>query len=336
MKGRAKNPTVVFKAPRDVTLEDREMPVVEGKSVLIKTKRSLVSIGTELTILSGEFPPSSYWAGYGKYPFVPGYDNIGEVVDVGPNADKSLIGKTVASYSPHSMCVLAPQDEVIVMPSGVSLDEASFFTIAEIVMNGIRRSQLSFGESVVIYGAGLLGQLTARICKMAGATPVMVVDVSDRRLGYLSGNIFRINPLRQDVVSEVKRLTKGRMADIVFEVTGNQDLIIEEFKCLRRLGRFVVLSSPRGPTYLDLHDFCNAPSFTIIGAHNSSHPPVETLNNPWSRRRHTELFFDILLSKELDISKLITHKVSYKDAPKIYEQLLEDRTRALGVIFVWE
>jgi len=326
----------VFQKPKNVVVEDREKPWVEGDNVLIKTRRSLVSIGTELTILSGEFPPKSYWASYGKYPFVPGYDNIGEVVDVGPDADKSLVGKTVASYSPHAMYVSASQKEIMLVPMGVSEDEAAFFTIAEIVMNGIRRSQLSFGESVVIYGAGILGQLTARICKMAGAMPVIVIDVSDNRLEYLPTNIIKINPSKQDVISEVERLTKGRMADIVFEVTGNQNLIVDEFKCLRRLGRFVMLSSPRGPTYIDLHDYCNAPSFTIIGAHNMSHPPVETLNNPWSRKRHAELFFDILFNKELNVSKLITHKVSYKDAPKIYEQLLQDRTRALGVIFIWE
>lgn len=331
-----KNPTVVFQKPKSVVIEDRELPQLKGDEVLIRTKRSLVSIGTELTILSGEFPPQSYWANYGKYPFIPGYDNIGVIVDAGPDADRSLIGKTVASYSPHAMYVSASQKDVMLVPQGVSEDEASFFTIAEIVMNGVRRSQLSFGESVVIYGAGILGQLTARICKIAGAMPVIVVDVSDNRLEYLPENIVKINPLKQNVASEVERLTKGRMADIVFEVTGNQNLIVEEFKCLRRLGRFVVLSSPRGPTYIDLHDYCNAPSFTIIGAHNMSHPPVETLNNPWSRRRHVELFFDMLQNKELDVSKLITHKVSYKDAPEIYGQLLKDRTKALGVIFVWE
>lgn len=331
-----KNPTVVFPKPKTVIVEDKEVPRIKGDEVLIRTERSLVSIGTELTILSGEFPPQSYWANYGKYPFTPGYDNIGIVVDAGPDADRSLIGKTVASYSPHAMYVSASQKDVTLVPQDVSMDEASFFTIAEIVMNGVRRSQLSFGESVVIYGAGILGQLTARICKMAGAMPVIVVDVSDNRLEYLPENIVKINPLKQDVASEVERLTKGRMADIVFEVTGNQNLIVEEFKCLRRLGRFVVLSSPRGPTYIDLHDYCNAPSFTIIGAHNMSHPPVETLNNPWSRRRHVELFFDMLQNKELDVSKLITHKVLYKDAPEIYGQLLKDRTKALGVILVWE
>lgn len=331
-----RNPTIVFPKPREVTIEDREIPKIKENEVLVKTKKSLISTGTELTILSGQFPPKSYWANYGRFPFTPGYSNIGEVVEVGSNVSKELLGKIVASYSPHALYNAVPQDALRFVPHELSCEDASFFTIAEIVMNGVRRSQLTFGESVVVYGAGLLGQLTARICKIAGARPIVVVDVSDYRLSFLPSSVVKINPLSQDVISEVRRLTKGRLADVIFEVTGNPNIITEELKCLRKLGRFVVLSSPRGPSTIDLHDYCNAPSFTFIGAHNSSHPPVETLNNPWTNKRHAELFFDLLLSKELDISKLITHKTSYKDAPKIYKELLEDRTKSVGVVIDWE
>ncbi|MEM3659327.1 MAG: hypothetical protein QXU11_02820 [Thermoproteota archaeon] len=67
-----------------------------------------------------------------------------------------------------------------------------------------------------------------------------------------------------------------------------------------------------------------------------SHPPVETLNNPWSRRRHVELFFDMLQTRQLDVSRLITHRVFYENAPEMYAQLLNDRTVALGTIILWE
>jgi 2-desacetyl-2-hydroxyethyl bacteriochlorophyllide A dehydrogenase len=309
---------------------------IKENEVLVRTKKSLISIGTELTILSGQFPQKSYWSSYGKYPFVPGYSNIGEIIEVGSNVDKNLIGKVVASYSPHALYNSVARDSLRFVPTGISGEDASFFTIAEIVMNGVRRSQLVFGESVVIYGAGLLGQITTRICEIAGARPIIVVDVSEYRLSFLPNNVAKVNPLSQDPALEVKKLTKERLADVVFEVTGNPDIVTEELRCLRKLGRFVILSSPRGPSTIDLHDFCNAPSFTFVGAHNSSHPPVETLNNPWTYKRHAELFFDLVLSKELEVSKLVTHRVPYEGAPKVYEQLLEDRTKAIGVIIDWE
>ena len=71
MKG---NPTVVFPEPRMVVVEDRPVPKPGKGEMLVKTSRTLVSTGTELTILSGEFPPKSRWAQYGRFPFTPGYD----------------------------------------------------------------------------------------------------------------------------------------------------------------------------------------------------------------------------------------------------------------------
>jgi threonine dehydrogenase-like Zn-dependent dehydrogenase len=125
------------------------------------------------------------------------------------------------------------------------------------------------------------------------------------------------------------------MADVVFEVTGNAEAIPEEARLLRRLGRLVIVSSPRGPSLFDFHDLCNSPSLTIIGAHNSSHPAYETLNNPWTNHRHAELFFDLVADGRLDVGRLISHRVPYTEAPGVYEQLLEDRSRMMGVLFEW-
>ena len=73
------NPTVVFTGPNQVVLETREKPSPEAGELLIRTKRSLISTGTELTMLSGDYPPGSRWEVCGKYPVLPGYDNVGEV-----------------------------------------------------------------------------------------------------------------------------------------------------------------------------------------------------------------------------------------------------------------
>jgi len=125
------------------------------------------------------------------------------------------------------------------------------------------------------------------------------------------------------------------MADLAFEVTGNASLIPSEFSALRKQGRFVILSSPRGKTEFDFHDLCNGPSFSIIGAHNFSHPPVATLDNPWTMERDAEFYFDLLSDGEIDVEKLISHRVNYAEAGDIYSQLLEDRSSAMGVIIDW-
>ncbi|WP_224271001.1 zinc-dependent alcohol dehydrogenase [Haloprofundus salinisoli] len=331
------NPIVVFSEPGVVTIETQDVPEPNPDEVLIETRRTLVSTGTELTILGGEFPPGSKWAGHVEYPFVPGYNNIGEVIAVGEDVETIDVGQRVATYSSHAAYVVADAEDCRPVPDGVGDVEASFFTIAEIVMNGVRRGRLTWGETTVVYGLGLLGQLAVRCGHVAGARPVVGIDIAASRLSYLPevSSIDGINPTDEDTASALKRAANGRLADVVFEVTGNQNIITDEFEVLRDQGRFVVLSSPRGETTLDLHDHCNGPSYEIIGAHNSSHPSVATPNNPWTQQRHCELFFDLLLDGSLSVEGLVSHEHSYEDAPALYNRLLNDRTDAMGVLLEW-
>jgi len=80
-------------------------------------------------------------------------------------------------------------------------------------------------------------------------------------------------------------LTKGEITDITFEVTGNPKVIPQAIKLVKPLGKFILLSSPRGPSLLDFHDEVNAPSRIIIGTHFSSQPVYETPYNPWTRKK---------------------------------------------------
>ncbi len=332
------NPTIVFTEPKRVAVDNKPMPTPGDGAMLVQTRRTLVSTGTELTILNGEFPADSNWSRYGKFPFTAGYNNIGVVIEVGKNVDKEWLGRKVASYAPHAAYVKLAPEQVRIVHRDIPDEESAFFTIAEIVMNGVRRGEVRWGEAAVVYGLGLLGQLTARFCYLAGARPVIGVDVSDNRIGMLpkAPGMKGVNPKTEDAVEVVKELTNGRMADVAFEVTGNPDIIPQEFGVLKKQGKLVIVSSPRGVTKnFDFHDLCNAPSYTIIGAHNGSHPTQETLYNQWTRERHAELFFNLVADGELDIKPLISHQESYTEAPKLYEMLLKDRTQAMGVIMEW-
>ncbi len=332
------NPSIVFKAPREVVVEDHDRPRPGEGEVLIQTRRSLISSGTELTVLSGEFPPQSYWAQYGKYPFAAGYANVGVVVELGKGVDPVWRGRRVASFSNHAAFVSVAVSELYEIPQAIPDEQATFFAIALIVMNGVRRARLSWGEAVAVYGLGLLGQFCVRCCALSGARPVMGIDVAPARIKLLpqTSAIVPLNSSETDVVARVRELTQERMADVVFEVTGNQNLIPGEFAILKKQGRFVVLSSPRGPSSFDFHDLSNAPSTTIIGAHQMSHPLYETPDNPWTKERNVELFFDLVTHGEIQLAPLISHRVSFSEAPAMYHQLLKDRSQAMGAIIQWD
>ncbi|MBN1808002.1 MAG: zinc-binding dehydrogenase [Planctomycetes bacterium] len=334
----AGNPTVVFNGPGKVSLEETEIPRPGRGEVLVRNLRTLISTGTELTILSGEFPAGSEWASYGKYPFIPGYSGVGVVEAVGEGVDESLVGGRFECYSTHSAYCAVAANGLYPVPDGVDSEEAAFATIAQIVFNGVRRGGPEWGETAVVYGCGLLGQLAVRALRLAGVLPVVGVDLSAWRLGLLpkDSGVLGLNPEAGGIEDAVREATGGRMADMVFEVTGAPAAIAGEMRLLRKGGRMVMLSSPRGTSEFDFHDMCNCPSVSIIGAHISSHPSCSTLDNPWTRARHAEFFFELVGRGEMDVRPLISHVGEYADAPGLFESLLGDRSGAMGVILDWE
>jgi len=333
----ATNPTIVFTGPRQVVVEDRPMPKPGPNELLVRTHVSLISTGTELSALDGDTPCGEVWKTFRQYPFLPGYSNVGTVLDVGEGIKRDWIGKRVTSSAVHAAYATVASEFCREVRRAVSDEEATFIGLAFVALNGIRRAGLVFGEAAVVYGLGIIGQITVQLCRFAGARPVMGVDVSARRLGFLpqKGGILGVDAAGTDVVEAVRSATNGRMADVVFEVTGNPSVIPTEFGVLRRQGRCVIVSSPRDATLFDFHTFCNKPSFTIIGAHNFSHPRCATGDNPWTWDRHAEMFFDLVADGELDIASLVTHREPFDNAPALYEMLLADRSQAMGVIMSW-
>lgn len=330
-------PIIVFPKTKVAELQQREIKKPGQDEVLVKNNKSLISIGTEMTAFSGDYPAGSLWEEAFPYPFDTGYAAVGEVIEVGAGVDKSWLGRRVGSMAPHCRYAVVPVNELrSVHRDEVSDEEAVFYIIAQIVMRGIRMSKVGWGDSVVVFGMGLLGHFAACFCRLSGAKPVFAVDTSDFRLDLLPESLIKINPLKNDLLKKVKEKTRTRMADIVFEVTGNAKLIPDEFKVLHEQGRFVLMSSPKGKTAFDFHDLCNRPSHTIIGAHNFSHPAVATYENPWTASRHCEQFFDLVADGELDVKRMISHRINYKDAPGMYYKLLEDRSKHMGIVIDWE
>jgi 2-desacetyl-2-hydroxyethyl bacteriochlorophyllide A dehydrogenase len=334
------NPTIIFPKLGEVVLEDQAIPEVTSGHVLVKTRTSLISTGTELTMLSGDFPPDSLWATrWAQYPVTPGYSNIGEVVEVGEGADASLLGKRVATCGNHRLYNLIPAETVIPVPSaGIADSHAAFHTLSAIVMNGVRKAKLEWGETVAVFGLGLLGQLAVRFARLSGCRPVFGIDISDARLALLpeDSGIVRVNPNTDDLDAVINDRTRGRLVDAAFEVTGNADLIAGQVGHIRRQGRLIILSSPRGDSAFNFCDLCHYPAISIIGAHTLSHPAHESADNPWIVGRNIELFFDLLQSGELDMAPLISHETGYDEGPAMFRMLLEDRSRSMGVILNWE
>ncbi len=245
------NPSVVFSGPGEVCFEEAPIGKPSPGEVLLRTRRTLISTGTELTVFTGNYTSETAWGRHGRFPYRAGYSAAGEVAEVGPGVSAFAVGDIVAASTRHARYVIAPEESLTLARDGANvLDWLAFTTLNQTVLNGVRRSGASLGDAVVVFGLGLLGQLAVRYAHLSGARPVVGVDVAALRLGAIPERpgIAVVDASRSDVVSAVSELTCGRMADIVFEVTGDPALIPEEFDVLKPSeGRFVVLSSPRGP-----------------------------------------------------------------------------------------
>jgi threonine dehydrogenase-like Zn-dependent dehydrogenase len=260
-------------------------------------------------------------------------------VEAGPDVDAEWVGRRVASWGGHAAYVTCSLPQCKVLSEDVADEDATFATLGIVALNGVRRGRPMFGESIVVYGLGLVGNLVAQICAFAGAFPVIGVDLSAKRLSLLPDlpGVVPIEASEGDVPAAVEKATDGRKADLVYECTGSGDLIPKEMEVLRPQGRIVIVSSPLTPTHeFDFHDLCNSPSLTIIGAHNFSHPPQATPDNPWTMQRDTDFFFDLLAAGRLRVDHLVSHREPVERAPELYQMLLEDRGSAMGVVLTWQ
>ena len=147
--------------------------------LIIKTTKSLVSIGTERMLV--EFGKANYIEKAKQQPekikmlidkmksdgLIPtihtvfnkldqplplGYCNVGKVVEVGEGVGNINIGDRVASNGPHAEYVCVPKNLVAKIPDNVSDEEASFTVIGAIALQGMRLCKPTFGETIVVFG----------------------------------------------------------------------------------------------------------------------------------------------------------------------------------------
>jgi len=340
-----KNYIVKFPEPKKIELACEEIPEIGDNEFLLKTITSQISMGTELTILMGDVDADSTWKSNLKYPATPGYSNVSRVIKVGKNVDPALLGKRFSCGATHRMYHVAnisrfenENDTMIEVPENVSDDEAAFATLARVAMASIRAREVRPGSVALVFGAGIVGQMVARLAKVAGAVKVIVADVSDNRLSYVpkEPGFITVNSANVDIISYIEELTESRKADIVYETTGNAGLADMELRCVARRGALIITSSPKSKSLIDLN-YCNSKGITIIGAHNwAIHTKKLNDENRWNHHNEGKYVLELMSHKNLHLEEMVTRHVSYKDAVSIYEQLMVERTGDLAIHFDWE
>lgn len=321
---------VLFTAKDRVELR-RELVEWPGPGhVLVETRCSLVSSGTERTCLERRFAPGSHWDQWVTYPFRPGYSAVGTVRAVGKGVDDLQEGDRVASHGAHAQYLVVAASDTTTVPETISDEEAAWFAIACIAQIATRNVELRPHTTVVVIGAGILGQLTVQYARLAGAGEVVSVGRSPFRLAAAASHgATRTIALGADAsVAGVRKATAGRGADAVFDVSGNPEVFPHALRMTRRFGTVILLGDTGYPGEQRLAAELVLNGLRVVGAHFDHARSAE----------HAELarrYFAALERREVRVGDLITHRVHAREAVDGYATLSANGRDALGVVLDW-
>lgn len=189
-----------------------------------------------------------------------GYSAAGTVIEVGEQVEGVSVGDVVAcsgaGIANHAEIIDVPVNLAVKIPEGLSTEIASTVTLGAIAMQGVRRANLTLGETVVVIGLGLLGQITAQLLRVNGCRVIGTdLDPSRVQIALENGLDFGVKPSEENLVERVFRLTDGFGADaaIITAATSSNVVMSQAMQCCRKKGR-VVLVGDVG-LELDRNDF---------------------------------------------------------------------------------
>src|SRR4051794_14493786 len=324
---------VVFPARDRVELEEVELPPGGANQVMLRTRWSLVSSGTELIVLRGRFESGTHWEGYGRLPFHPGYSAVGQILATGADVSDLAVGDMVAARVGHASHHVTDALGCARVPHGVDSQQATWFALAKVALMGVRVSSFGLGSDVLTIGAGPLGQMIVRWAHAAGVRRNVVVEpVALRRdLARRGGATAALGVLLSER-EEIFAAFGGRQPECIVDATGNGDVLTAVLPLARTRGRVVLLGNTGSPSAQRLTDDVVTRALQIVGAHDV----LSMLDTPWDGDRALhELFFHLVSTGRFDLDDLITDVVAPADAEAAYAAAEHEPERTLGVCLDW-
>lgn len=347
---------MVYNGPRQLTVQNAPELLMKENEVRIQSICSGLSHGTEMNVYRGVAPffrrkydpqtrlfedadISESW----QYPikscdpgvWYMGYANVGKVIEVGSAVENVKVGDIVYSSAPHQSEVVRAETDVIVLPNKIKPEDGIFFTNLVTTFNGILDSHIKLGDTVVVMGLGVLGQLVAQMAKMSGAFKVYGVDMFETRLeAALENGCDKVfNPSKcNDIAKEIRKLTNNKGADVVIEVTGNSIALNEAVRIAAPETSVIALSWYQGMIKgLDLSEEFHHNRIGIKQSQTNNIDPA--FRHLWDDKRRTEACLKIL--EDLKLENLITHKIPYDDVAAAYEIVDKNPENVIQVLITY-
>jgi len=357
-----------------VFLKEVPAPVVGPKNLLVQVDRSCVSVGTEMAgikmsglplyrralkqphhvkrvvqLMRDQGIARIYKQVKGKLDagLPTGYSAAGTVVAVGADVEGVAVGDRVAcagaGVANHAEMIDVPVNLSVPVPENLSFDLAATVTLGAIAMQGVRRAQPTLGETVVVVGLGILGQITAQLLSANGCR-VIGTDVDPRRIAVAveNGLDVGINPKDGNLVERVIKLTDGVGADavIITAASASSEILAESFQACRKKARVVIvgdvgLNMARSDIYakeLDVLISCSyGPGrYDPVYEEEGADYPLPYVR--WTENRNMQEYLRLLATRRIRLDNMLQDAFPIDQAEEAYGRLSGEGEKPLLVL----
>ncbi len=321
------------------TLNETDFSDIGEKEVVVKTMVSTISGGTERANFTGEKEVTVIPNMEVPFPRTVGYSSSGEVVKVGCKVTKVKIGDRVAMFwSKHKNYNVLSEENVVKIPDEkITFEEAAISFIATFPLAAIRKVKLEIGESIMVMGLGVLGQLAVILAKSAGAYPVIACDIveSRRKEALKNGADYAFNPLDEHFIDNVNAVAYGGVKTAI-EVTGVGDGLNQTLDCMARHGRIALLGCTRNSDFsIDYYHKVHGKGVMLIGAHTNARPEKESYPSYFTHEEDIKTILNLCKGERISIKKLIKETCLPNECQKVFDRLANEKEFPICVQFDW-
>ena len=355
-------------------LLDVPTPAISANEVLIRSSKSLISVGTEKMLL--EFGRASYLKKARQQPekvrqvlekmqtdgvlptieavrgkletAIPlGYSNVGVVMAAGKDVTEFKVGDRVVSNGNHAEEVAVSKNLCAIIPDNVTDEDATFTVLGSIALQGVRLAAPTLGETFVVIGLGLLGLLSAQLLRANGCR-VIVYDLDAKRMEHAAKQGFETVGLSGDddpVITAIAS-TDGTGVDgvIITAATQSDEPVRQAAKMCRKRGRIVLV----GVTGLNLDRslfYEKELTFQVScsygpGRYDSSYEehgndyPIGFVR--WTVQRNFQAILALLSNGNLTVADFISHRFPIDDVASAYDLVASPNVPSLGIVLQYE
>ncbi|MFL6229892.1 MAG: zinc-binding alcohol dehydrogenase, partial [Pyrinomonadaceae bacterium] len=359
-------------------------PVAQAGRVVVRTAASLVSAGTERAVV--ELGRKNLLAKARERPDLVrkvvekvkteglastlgsvrekldeshalGYSAAGIVTEVGAGVSEFRAGDRVAcagaGYASHAEVLSVPKNLCVRLPDAVDFEAGAFATLGAIALQGVRLAEPTLGESFVVVGLGLVGQLTAQLlgasgCRVFGVdTDAARVELA-RSLGADDGAVLRPDDAADEAVRRaVESWTRGRGADgVVITAATRSSAPVRLAGAVSRLkGRVVAVGAVGMDVPRDLY-FARELTLRVSMSYGPGRydPDYEERGHDyplpyvrWTEGRNLEAFLDMVARGRVTPAPLVTHRFPIEEGERAYKLIAGDTHEPyLGVLLTYD